>query len=46
MIHILDVLDLVEAEIQACQIFELVQALHMADEVIVEIKLSEGFGDV
>ena len=39
-------LDLVEAQIQARQVVELLQALDVRDEVIVEVEFSETGGDI
>lgn len=39
-------LKLVEAEIQACQVVELIQTLEMGDKVVIEVKLGEGSGDI
>lgn len=46
MCHILDMLNLVEAEIQAGEIVELLQTLDMGNEVVVEIKFLQRGGDV
>lgn len=46
MRHVFDVLDLIEAEIQARQVRELIQTLDVPNEIIVEIKLREGGADV
>ena len=42
MIDAFDVLDLVEAEIKAGEVREVVQAFDMTNSIIIEVKLSEG----
>lgn len=39
-------LKLVEAEIQAGQVVELIQTLEMGDKVVIEVKLGKGSGDI
>ena len=39
-------LDLIKAEVQARQVFEIVQALDVRDEVIVEIEIYQRSGDI
>lgn len=46
MRHILDVLDLVKAQIQASQVLELVESFDMGDEIIVEVEFFQGRGDI
>lgn len=46
MRDILDMFDLVEAQIQAGQVMELLQALDVGDEIIVEIKFGQTGGDI
>lgn len=46
MRNILNMLKLVEAEIQACQVVELIQTLEVGDKVVIKIKLSKGSGDI
>lgn len=46
MCHILDMLNLVEAEVQADEIVELVQTLDVGNEVVVEIKFLQRGGDI
>lgn len=46
MRDILDMLDLVEAQIQAGQVMEPLQALDVGDEVIVEIEFGQTGGDI
>jgi len=36
---VFDVLDLIEAEVQGCQVDEVVEATDVRDEVVVEIKV-------
>jgi hypothetical protein len=44
--HILNVLDLIEAQIEAGQVDELVQALDVRNEVIVDIKFRQCLGEI
>jgi hypothetical protein len=46
MRDILNMLDLVEAQIQARKALEVLQTLDVRDEVIVEIELGQTFGDI
>jgi hypothetical protein len=46
MFHILDVLDLIEAQIEAGQVVEVLQALDVRNEVIVEIKFGQGLAEI
>lgn len=39
-------LDLIEAEVEARQVFELVEAFNVRDEVIVEVEFEERLRDV
>lgn len=39
MVYVLDVLDLIEAQIQARKVYQAIQASDMRDEVVVEIEL-------
>lgn len=41
MIHILDMLDLVEAQIEACEMYKGVQAFDVWYKVVVEVYLSQ-----
>lgn len=45
MRHVLDMLDLVEAEVQARQVHELGQALDTGDQVVVQIEVCEHLGE-
>jgi hypothetical protein len=46
MRDILNMLDLIKAQIQARQIMKLVQTLEMRNEVIVEVEFGQAGGDV
>jgi hypothetical protein len=46
MLHILYVLDLIEAQIEAGQVSELLQALDVRNQVIVEIKFRQGLAEI
>lgn len=46
MLHILNVLDLIEAQIEARQVSELLQTLDVRNEVIVEIKFRQGLAKI
>ena len=41
MIHILDMLDLVEAQIEACEMYQGIQAFDVWDKVVIEVHLSQ-----
>lgn len=46
MLDVLDVLDLVEAEVQTRQVARVLEAFDVRDEVVVEVELGQGLGDV
>lgn len=46
MRNVLDVLDLIEAQVQAGQVAEFIQALYVRDKVVVEVKLLYRWGDI
>lgn len=46
MIHSLDVLDLVEAQVEGCKFGQSIKALDVCNEVVVEVEVCEGGGEV